>query len=215
MRLHASTHKNMSLVLIAFSSFVIALSGALVPGPLFSITIAESAKRGATAGPLIIIGHGILELSLVVLIILGIAPFLTAPLTRTVISMIGGIVLMYMGYRLIKDARNAHFSTAGKKTQKGIHPILSGIIGSISNPYWIIWWVTIGMGYLVSSLKFGMLGVAVFFTGHITADLGWYSIISFAVAKGKRVIGDKGYRVLLYICGAFLIVFGVWFVKGM
>lgn len=204
----------MNLFLIAFSSFVVALSGALVPGPLFSITVAESAKRGIMAGPLIIIGHGILELSLVILIILGIAPLLTAPLTKMIISAIGGLVLMYMGYRLIKDARNAHFSMVGKNAQKGIHPVLSGIIGSISNPYWIIWWVTIGMGYLVSSLKFGMLGVAVFFIGHITADLGWYSVISFTIAKGKEVMGDKGYRVLLYLCGGFLVVFGIWFVKG-
>ncbi len=204
----------MSLFLIAFSSFIIALSGALVPGPLFSITIAESAKRGAVAGPLIIGGHAILELSLVVLIILGIAPFLTAPLTKTIISTIGGIVLIYMGYRLIRDARNAHFSMGGEETQKGIHPVLSGIIGSVSNPYWIIWWVTIGMGYLISSLKFGVLGVAVFFIGHIAADFGWYSLISLAIAKGKRIIGDGGYRVLFYLCGAFLAVFGIWFVKG-
>ncbi len=50
--------------------------------------------------------------------------------------------------------------------------------------------------------------------GHITADLGWYSVISFAIANGKRVIGDRGYKVLLYLCGAFLVVFGIWFVKG-
>lgn len=206
--------ESMSLFLIAFSSFVVALSGALVPGPLFSITVAESAKRGAAAGPLIIIGHGILELSLVILIILGIAPFLTAPLTKTIISVIGGLVLMYMGCRLIKEAGNARFSTAGESKQKGIHPVMSGIICSVSNPYWIIWWVTIGMGYLVSSLKFGMPGVAVFFIGHIAADLGWYSLISFGIAKGKKVIGDKGYRFLLCSCGAFLLVFGLWFLKG-
>jgi threonine/homoserine/homoserine lactone efflux protein len=202
------------LALIAFSSFVIALSGALVPGPLFSITVAESAKRGAIAGPLIIIGHGILELSLVVLIILGIAPFLTAPSTKAVIGVIGGMVLIFLGYRLIRDARTARFSTDSEMKQKGIHPVWSGIIGSVSNPYWIIWWVTIGIGYLVSSLAFGMLGVAVFFAGHIAADLGWYSLISFAVAKGRRVIGDRGYRILLSLCGAFLVVFGLWFLKG-
>ena len=204
----------MSLLMIGFSSFLVALSGALVPGPLFSVTVAESARRGAVAGPLIIIGHGILELSLVILIIFGIAPFLGAPLTRTIISMIGGLVLVYMGYRLVRDARNMRLSAAGEGTMRGIHPVFSGIIGSILNPYWLIWWVTIGMGYLVSSLKFGMLGVAVFFIGHITADLGWYSFISFAIAKGRRVIGDKGYKVLLYSCGTFLILFGIWFLKG-
>lgn len=184
-----------------------------MPGPLFSITVAESARRGPMAGPLIIMGHGILELSLVVFIILGIAPLLHAPSTITAIGIVGGLALMYMGYKLIKDARAAHFSTAGEKAHEGIHPILSGIIGSVSNPYWIMWWVTVGMGYLVGSIKFGLAGVAAFFTGHIAADLGWYSLVSLAVAKGKRLIGDKGYRTLLYSCGFFLVFLGIWFLK--
>jgi threonine/homoserine/homoserine lactone efflux protein len=204
----------MSLLLIAFSSFVIAFSGALVPGPLFSITIAESAKRGAWAGPLIIVGHGILELALVILLIFGITPFLSAPFTKMVISVAGGLVLMFMGYGLIRDAKGARLLIPGGGEQRGIHPVFSGILGSLSNPYWSIWWVTIGMGYLLSSLKFGLLGAAVFFIGHITADLGWYSLVSLAIARGKKVMGDRGYRILLYCCGAFLFFFGLWFLKG-
>jgi threonine/homoserine/homoserine lactone efflux protein len=204
----------MSLLLIGFSSFIIALSGALVPGPLFSITVAESAKRGASTGPLIIIGHGILEISLITLMILGITPFLTSPSAKTVISAIGGVVLIYMGYRLIKDARVARLFLTRGEEKRGLHPVFTGIVGSVSNPYWSIWWVTIGLGYLVSSLKFGFLGVVVFFIGHIMADLAWYSLISLAVAKGKKMMGDRGYRSLLYVCGVFLVFFGVWFLKG-
>ncbi len=204
----------MSLLVIALSSFVVALSGALVPGPLFSITIAESARRGAIAGPLIIIGHGMLELSLVVLLVLGIAPFLSSPSTKMMISILGGLVLILMGYGLLRDARGAKLLLPEGQGSKGMHPVFSGIVGSVSNPYWIIWWVTIGMSYLVSAVAFGWLGVAVFFIGHIMADLGWYSLISLAVAKGKKVMGDRGYRFLLWGCGAFLVFFGLWFVKG-
>lgn len=213
-RKSANSSQNMSLVLIAFSSFIIALSGALVPGPLFTITVAESAKRGFIAGPLIIIGHGILEIGMIFLLIIGIAPFLTASSTKLIINITGGVILIYMGYRLIKDARNARLFTSTGGVHKGMNPVFSGVIGSISNPYWTLWWVTIGLGYLISSLKFGIIGVIVFFIGHIIADLGWYSLISLTVSKGKRIIGDKGYKVLLYSCGAFLIFFGAWFIKG-
>ncbi|MBN1636251.1 MAG: LysE family transporter, partial [Deltaproteobacteria bacterium] len=58
------------------SSFVIALSGAMVPGPLLTVTISESARRGAMTGPLLIVGHGILELLLLIAIMMGLAPFL-------------------------------------------------------------------------------------------------------------------------------------------
>jgi threonine/homoserine/homoserine lactone efflux protein len=204
----------MSLSIIFFSSFIIALSGALVPGPLFSITVAESVKRGSVAGPLIIVGHGILELALVILLVLGITPLLTSPATRAAVSIAGGLVLIYMGGSLIKEGRTAHLSASGSAGSKGVNPILSGIVGSVSNPYWSIWWLTIGVGYLMSSLKFGLLGITSFFVGHIAADLGWYSLVSLAAAKGKRLMGDGGYRFLLYFCGVVLVLFGAWFLKG-
>ncbi len=205
----------MSIILIGVTSFVIALSGALVPGPLFTITVSESVKRGFIAGPLIILGHGILEFIIILLLIFGITPFLAKDSTRFVVSIVGGVILIIMGVMLVRDARTAKLNMPVAEKKKAVlGPIISGIIGSISNPYWTIWWVTIGLGYLVSSLQFGIIGVVVFFFGHISADLVWYSILSYAVSKGRTVIGEKGYRYMLYSCGGFLVVFGAWFIKG-
>jgi len=202
-----------SLLLIAVSSFMLALSGALVPGPLFTLTISESAKRGFIAGPLIILGHGILELSLVFLILLGANVASAAEGFRSVISIAGGGVLVMMGIFMLKDVRKMQlvFDTAGPEA-KSMHPVLTGVLGSISNPYWVIWWMTVGLGYLVGALRFGIPGVVAFFAGHISADLLWYSLISLTVAKGRAFIGDRGYHIMLYCCGIFLIFFGVWFI---
>lgn len=200
--------------MIAVSSFIIALSGALVPGPLFTITVGESFRRGFIAGPLIILGHAILELSLVVLLILGVMPFLAAESTRHVVGIAGGTILVIMGGTLIRDAAKKRLEMSLKDGRRGLHPVLAGIVGSISNPYWLIWWATVGLGYLVSSLKYGLLGVGAFFLGHITADLAWYSLISLTVTKGRGLVGDRGYRFMLYACGVFLIFFGGWFISG-
>jgi threonine/homoserine/homoserine lactone efflux protein len=96
----------MNVALIALSSFFVAFSGALVPGPLFTITVGESVKRGFIAGPLIILGHGILELSLVLLLVLGVTPFLAAEGVKTTIAVAGGVILIIMGV-MIKDAARA------------------------------------------------------------------------------------------------------------
>jgi threonine/homoserine/homoserine lactone efflux protein len=206
--------RDMNIVLIAFSSFMLALSGALVPGPLFTITVSESFKRGSSAGPLIILGHGILELVFVLLITFQVAPFLSTERAGFVIGLGGGVILVFMGIMLLKDAGRARLDmTAGGK-QTGMHPVVSGFIGSLSNPYWVIWWLTIGLGYLMSSMKSGVIGIFAFFSGHIAADLVWYSLISYAVSKGRRMIGDRGYRFMLYACGIFLVFFGGWFIAG-
>jgi threonine/homoserine/homoserine lactone efflux protein len=205
----------MNIVFLAASSFILALSGALVPGPLFTITVSESVKRGFIAGPLIILGHGILELIIVLLLILGVTPFFTKESTKLVVSIVGGLILIFMGIMLLRDAGKARLEFSAEGKPSGFSPVLSGIVGSISNPYWTIWWVTIGLGYLLSSLRLGAVGVIAFFVGHISADLAWYSLISYAVSRGRRVIGDKGYRYTLYVCGIFLIIFGGWFISGM
>ncbi len=205
----------MSILLIAGSSFMLALSGALIPGPLFAVTVSESVRRGFKAGPLIIAGHALTEAAIILLMISQAAPLLMHEKARFFVGVIGGAVLIIMGFSLLKGAAKAglDLSNGGKVT--GMLPVLTGIIGSITNPYWVIWWITIGLGYLLSSLKYGPAGVLAFFSGHIAADLTWYSIISFAVSRGRKKIGEKGYRFMLYGCGVFLLCFGVWFVTGM
>ncbi|MDY6911044.1 MAG: LysE family transporter, partial [Chloroflexota bacterium] len=101
-------------------------------------------------------------------------------------------------------------SSAGQIQSKAM--VLSGIIGSMSNPYWFIWWATIGMTYLLWALKIGTAGVASFFTGHILADLTWYTLISFIVVSGKRIMNDLTYHWLLMVCGTMLVGLGSYFI---
>ncbi|HEY1405238.1 MAG TPA: LysE family transporter, partial [Spirochaetota bacterium] len=56
------------------SSFLIALSGAMMPGTLLTVTVAESTRRGMIAGPLLILGHAILEFALLLALLFGLAP---------------------------------------------------------------------------------------------------------------------------------------------
>ncbi|MBI5633405.1 MAG: LysE family transporter [Nitrospirae bacterium] len=204
----------MNLIVIAVSSFLIALSGALVPGPLFTITVTESARRGASTGPLLILGHAILEILIIILILSGLSPFLKHETTRYVISLAGGGMLLLMGIMILKDLRRVRLDLSAESGNKKMNLVLTGIVGSLVNPYWVIWWATIGLGYLVSAMKYGFAGIAVFFLGHISADLAWYSLVSYAVAKGRKIMGDKAYRIVLAVCAVFLIFFGAWFIKA-
>ncbi|NOQ46845.1 MAG: LysE family transporter, partial [Desulfobulbaceae bacterium] len=78
-------------------------------------------------------------------------------------------------------------------------------------PYWIIWWASIGLGYILHSVKFGFMGIAAFFICHILADLAWYTLISFGVAKGRRFFSDIFYRRLIGCCASFLVIFSFYF----
>jgi threonine/homoserine/homoserine lactone efflux protein len=192
------------------SSFVIALSGALMPGPLLTYTVAESARRGFWAGPIIMLGHGFLELGLVILLLLGIGAIINQPVIMGVVGLTGAIILWWLGYGLMSSARSAHLNLTEGEGQ-ALHPFWAGIFMSLANPYWLIWWVTLGLGYVLFAYKYGLWGVIIFFIGHFMADLVWYSLVSMAVAQGKRFISDRLYHGFMIACALFLMVFGCYF----
>jgi threonine/homoserine/homoserine lactone efflux protein len=200
-----------SLIGIGITSFVVALSGALMPGPLLTTAVAESSRYGPRAGPLLVAGHAVLELALVVSLFLGLAPLLTNITITAGISLVGGIILVWLAFGMFRTLPTFSMETAGTSKKGHGRLITSGILVSISNPYWSIWWATIGLAYILQSRKWGMIGVAVFFTGHILADLAWYSMVSFSVGRGRRFFTNVTYRWLMGICALFLSMFAVCF----
>jgi threonine/homoserine/homoserine lactone efflux protein len=199
-----------TLFTIFASSFVIALSGALMPGPLLTATISESSRRGFWTGPLMIAGHAILELALVVALFLGLAPFFQMPAVFVVSALAGAVILIWMAAGMLRSLPTLRLSWEGGQ-QKMNSPVLNGILMSVSNPYWIIWWATIGIGYIFYAWQYGLWGIAFFFAGHISADLAWYSFIAGAVARGRRLLSDRLYRRLIGLCALFLIGFAGYF----
>jgi threonine/homoserine/homoserine lactone efflux protein len=192
------------------SSFLIALSGALMPGPLLTYTVAESARRGFWAGPIIMLGHGFLELGLVALLLLGIGALINQPLIMGMVGLTGAVILWWLGYGLLHSARTAQLELTSDDS-RAIHPFWAGIFMSLANPYWLIWWVTLGLGYVLFAYKYGLWGVLFFFIGHFMADLIWYSLVAVAVAQGKKFISDRLYHGFMVVCALFLMVFGCYF----
>jgi len=195
---------------IFISSFLIALSGALVPGPVLTVTITESAKRGFWAGPLIIAGHGLLEVVLILFLVGGFAEFFSNRVFVSIVGMLGGCYLIWMSAMMAKDIRRMTIDFHGGKNVWG-GPVVAGIMTSLANPYWIIWWATIGLGYVIVSMRYGVKGIVIFFAGHILADFSLYSMLSFLVSKGKGFLDDGLYRGIMGVCALMLLFFGILF----
>ena len=209
----------MDIPMLFVTAFIVGLSGAMMPGPLLTVTIAESARRGFIAGPLITLGHAILEIALIIALLAGFSIYLQIPAVTSIISAIGGVFLLYLGFNMAKDAikgqviLDSNQNATGKG--KNMHPIWAGILISLSNPYWSIYWATIGLTYLTSALKIGIPGVVSFFSGHILADLFWYSLVAAAIAGSRSFISQKIYQNIIVVCGLFLIGLGGYFILNL
>ena len=203
-----------ALLTIFATSFVVAFSGAMMPGPLMTATIGESARSGPWVGPKMIAGHALLEVGLLFALFFGLAPLFKNELFFIIIALIGGVIMLWMAQSMFRSIPKLAIKTESPSA-KGMNVYLSGILMSLANPYWIIWWATIGLGYVLVSGELGFAGIAFFFAGHILGDLVWYSAISFAVGKGRRFFSNRTYRTLVGACAVFLAVFAGWLViKG-
>ena len=224
---------------IALTSFLVGLSGAMMPGPVLTITIGETAARlrqgglfpsgsdaregsvgppgaaqlarGAMVGPLIVLGHGLLEVGLVVAVVLGLGKLLVRDAVVGWIGVAGGAVLVWMAWGMLRSVRGLSLRAVADRGERRRHPVLAGILTSLANPYWAVWWATIGLGYIALSLKLGTIGLVAFYCGHILSDLAWYGAISVSLVLGHRLLTDRAYRGLVAACAVFLFGFGLYF----
>jgi len=155
-----------------------------------------------------VLGHGLLELCLVIVLVAGLGDFLRTPAVMRTLATAGGLLLVAFGMLMIKGSRTASLRT--DETARTGSLIASGAAVSVSNPYWGIWWATVGLSYLALSLPRGVSGVLLFFLGHILADLAWYTAVSFSVSRGRQVCPPSAYRALVACCGIFLAGFGAY-----
>lgn len=204
----------MGLFTLFFSAMLMGFSGAMMPGPMLTATINESYHRGFSAGPRMIIGHSILELLLIIGLIMGLGQILLISYVKSIIALVGGLFLIWMAWGIIKDAglQRLNLELAPTGTTQKFQPEVIGVLTSLSNPYWTLWWATIGLGYLVVAYEKGMIGLTTFFLGHISADFIWYALVAYAVTSGKRFITQKVYGLILTICGVFLGILAVYFI---
>jgi len=211
----------LGLILLFAMAFATTLSGALMPGPVLFATVRWSAQHGRLVGPLIVAGHAVVELPLVVAIILGLGSVLSGHTFVGVVGLAGGAVLLVMGGLMLSAAPRLSLPqrSAGQGADVPVAAgkiIAAGAVTSLSNPYFPLWWATVGLSLLARAEPFGPAGYVVLYIGHVMTDLVWYGAISESVHRGRRLLSDRGYRWLVAGCAVLLIVLaGIFAYQGL
>jgi threonine/homoserine/homoserine lactone efflux protein len=182
----------------------------MAPGPLFAANITHGLKDGAKSGIKMAIGHTIVELPLVILLGIGVFSLELFPEFRTVISILGAITLFVFAAIQIKTIFRNKESTTNLKQG----PLVSGILLSALNPFFIIWWLTIGFKLISDAmLIWAFSGILVLFVLHIWMDFAWLGAISYLVSKSAKILSNKNYKIIMICLSVMLVYFGITFLE--
>jgi threonine/homoserine/homoserine lactone efflux protein len=231
-----------ALAALFATSFGVGFTGALMPGPLTTLAVRETMRRGFWAGPLLAAGHSLLELPLVIGLALGLSRFLDNDSVKAGIGIVGGIFLLWMGVHILgalpreapalalPQANNPGLAHNGSQRQflqrndslAANQPWPSAVLVlgatavlvSLSNPGFTAWWATAGTLLVRQGLDHGAAGVASIYTGHILSDIVWLTVLGLVLASGRRVMSGLVYRAVLGVCAFFLLALGAYFMAS-
>lgn len=192
------------LWLFLLSAAGISLSGVMLPGPLTAATIARG-YNDKNAGAMIGIGHGIVEIPIIALIYFGFAAYLADPVVKMVTGLAGGLMLVVMGLLIFFTFRKP----VEGSTVLPYSALVTGIVMTGGNPYFLLWWATIGVALIAGAVAFGIYGVVLFTIIHLACDVAWEQVVSMTVFRTRHLWTPGVQKIVFGICAAVLIGFGV------
>ncbi len=198
----------MGLMGFLLKAIGISLSGVMAPGAVTTAAIAQGARR-RWAGVLMAVGHGIVEIPLIFFIMFGLGVLFQADWFRIIVGLFGGAFLVWMGLGMLRN-KGGDNSPSGRTADAG--PLMTGLILSIGNPYFLLWWATVGLNLALEARHLGWLAFVLFALVHWLCDLVWLTILSFGSFHGTHILGPRSQRIVLQVCGIALTLFGVHFI---
>ena len=189
---------------------VISLSGVMMPGIMTAMMIAKSYKSPWT-GPQVALGHAVIEVPLILLIYFGFGQFFENTTVQLLLSVVGGGMIIWLGISMFRA--RTEVVHGGKDLP--YNAFTAGIITSVLNPHFLVWWATIGSMLVMKFHGFGTTGLTALILAHWLCDLVWLSVLSFLIYYTQTLWGrqaEKAQEAIFIVCSLLLVGFGGWFI---
>ena len=228
----------MDILQFAGEVIVLSTSGVLSPGPLFLANLVYGSNQGYYAGIKIANGHMTVELLLIILLsssLFGFSFFTAGPAALRIVGMIGGIAIIVFAMAQILNIIKKAGYTADVMNKNNIHdigykstyfflldkigrklnlgPLMIGMIFTAMNPFFVIWWLTVGIKLISDTIYlFGIVeGVFLLFLFHIWMDYAWLALTAYLISKGWSIVKMRSYHLFMVCINIVLISFGFYF----
>jgi len=205
----------MDLAGLIVSTIIISVSGALSPGPLTASAVMIGTRRFAKGGFLIALGHMLFEFPYVLIIASlysSIGVFLKSVNVNYALTFAILLFILFFSYLVIKEGFSVIKSGVSQMRESrdyALNPVLVGIILTGLNPYFLLWWLSVGLPLIQISMSMGLPFFLLMYGSHVWMDYFWLTLMGFAGESGVKILKSKGYGVLLIILGLILALFAI------
>lgn len=192
----------MTLTTLLIETVLISLSGVMAPGPITAATVGKGSES-PHAGAWVAVGHGLVEFPLIAAVFYGLGRFLDYPYVKRAIAFAGAVLLLVTAVGILRSIKRV-------ETKPGTYargPVLVGALLSLGNPFFLIWWATVGAALIIRSARFGVMGLVAFSVLHWLCDFSWCYALSALSFRGGRSFGARFQQSILVVCGLSLLAF--------
>jgi threonine/homoserine/homoserine lactone efflux protein len=198
-----------SLGLFLLSAAGISLTGVMLPGPMTAATIAKG-YSDRHAGIRIAAGHAVIEIPLIAVmavIYFRSGSLASSPQVERIIYLVGGVMLLYLGFRMFRANRMAPGVVGGLPASS----FVTGMVITGTNPSFYLWWVTAGAILIAGAARFGLIGFILLAVVHLPSDFVWSEFLSVGTFESRRWWTQRVQRIVFSVCALVLAGFGIWF----
>ena len=189
---------------VLLTGILLGITAGFTPGPLFSLTIAETLKYNLKEGIKIAAAPLFTDIPVIL------ASFYVASLLSNIslflglISVIGAFVMAYYGYNTISiktikvDLKNAKPNSFRK-----------GIITNYLNPHLYVFQFTVSGPIMIKALKFSIISPFLYIIGFMATLVLSKILIAFIAHKSKNFMNSKAYVYTVRAMGIILFLFAI------
>jgi len=210
----------MTLVEMGLQIILVSVSGVFSPGPLLFANLALSKYGGFWSGIKIAVGHTIIELPLIILLSL---PFvvlfpinLTFSTTKIITFIAGAFLIVFGILYVVRTILTTGSPNSAINTSRIENPYLAGIMFTSLNPFFIVWWTTVGVKLISDSISLlgHPAGIAFLFFAHIWMDYAWLGLSSYLASRGFNIIRSEYHKYITILLTVPLFYYGIYFILG-
>lgn len=191
---------------LLIAGITLGLYSGLSPGPLLILLISQTLKHGHKEGIKVAFSPLITDLPIIIVSLLFLSFVAGYSSILGVISIFGGLFLLYMAYESFKT-RGLPDNIELKEPKS----LKKGVTVNFLNPAPYLFWITVGGPIIITAYTGSILAPLMFIIGFYALLVGSKIVLAFAAGKSREFITGRPYIYIMRILGIVLVLFALYF----